>query len=250
MSLLRKILSSVGFGAAKVETVVTGSVVHPGQELSGVVLIHGGEVEQPVGAMHLELCTNYIYEHETRRRERIYVLTETGIYQPFVLGRKEEREFPFSLPIPLDCPISRQLSKVWLATRLDISMAIDPKDHEPIEVAPLPDMAMTVEALELLGMRCTKVGCESVESLNRDRPFSQLFTFSPASGPFRGRFDELELVFHPDTRHLGVQLLLDRSTLTAIAAKEVSLTLAAAELREGSHGLANLLQARLSEACA
>ena len=144
-------------GAARVETVVNTSAVHPGHELSGVVLMHGGKVEQAIGAMHLELCTSYVQESGTRQREHTYVLTETGIYQPFVLAPKEEREFPFALPVPLDCPISRQRTRVWLATRLDISMAIDPKDYDPVEVSPLPDMAMTVEALELLGLRCTMV---------------------------------------------------------------------------------------------
>lgn len=45
MGLFKKILSSVGVGGAKVDTVVSQSSVRVGEDIQGVVNIIGGSVE-------------------------------------------------------------------------------------------------------------------------------------------------------------------------------------------------------------
>lgn len=71
---------------------------------------------------------------------------------------------------------------------------MDPTDSDKIEVIPSLLQRAVLDAVAELGFRLRKIDCEH-SYIRSGQPFVQEFEFVPASGPFRGYLDELELVF-------------------------------------------------------
>jgi sporulation-control protein len=87
MSFFKKMLASVGVGAAKVNTELHTPEVTPGGIISGVVYIEGGDVEQNVDRIYLSIKTHYIRERDDRKVKETaviakYLLTEGFTLQP------------------------------------------------------------------------------------------------------------------------------------------------------------------------
>jgi sporulation-control protein len=256
MSFFKKALASIGIGNSKVDTLVENSQLYPGQEVRGMVKMQGGDVEQEFNAVHLEVKTSYIKESDDSTYSVDYVIAATGVHQPFVLGKGEHKEFPFSLQLPLNCPITMNKSKVWLETRLEVSMAVDPRDNDQLQILPPPDVATVLEAMGALGFSLREVQCEYNHRFGSDRPFVQDFEFVTSGGPFQGRFDEIEAYFFPDPHHLVVMFELDRKARSlsglfqeAMGTDErhASVTLTRDDLAQGSHAVADILQRVIRE---
>lgn len=71
--MFKKILSSIGIGAAKVDTRLNESHCTPGGELTGVVHIEGGSVEQSVDSIYLFF--NTLYKHEVNDKSTYSTFT-------------------------------------------------------------------------------------------------------------------------------------------------------------------------------
>ncbi len=73
---------------------------------------------------------------------------------------------------------------------------MDPEDKDFIDVRPTKLAARILGEVEQLGFKLRKAECEQASRNMRSRyPFVQEFEFVPTSGVFRGRLDELEVVF-------------------------------------------------------
>ncbi len=59
MSIFKKLLASVGIGAAKVDTRLYDELVIPGEMLNGEVYITGGDVSQEIDDIYLSVATQY-----------------------------------------------------------------------------------------------------------------------------------------------------------------------------------------------
>ncbi|QFT89022.1 Sporulation-control protein spo0M [Bacillus sp. THAF10] len=196
MSFFNKALASIGIGSAKVDTKLSSSMVKPGEILSGVVEITGGSTEQKIDEIYLSLLTNYIKESNDTKVQQQAVLEKMKIVDSFVISANEKKEIPFTFMLPHDTPISLGKTKVWLQTGLDIKNAIDPSDKDMIVVEPSPLIATILGAAEQLGFQLRKVESEAAPYKWKNRlPFIQEFEFYPTSGPFRGRLDEIEMIF-------------------------------------------------------
>ena len=62
--MFKKILASVGIGAAKVDTVLETEHLQPGQKFNAVIVIKGGDVEQDITGLDLALMTRVKVEGE------------------------------------------------------------------------------------------------------------------------------------------------------------------------------------------
>lgn len=256
MAFFKKALASIGIGNAKVDTVVENPQLYPGQELRGMVRMQGGDVEQEFNAVHLELKTHYLKESDDSTYNVEHVLAKTGVGQAFTLGKKEQREFPFSMIVPIDCPVTMHKSKVWLETRLDVSWAVDPRDNDYLEIHPLPQVAMVLEAMGHLGFHLREVQCEHNYKFGRGKPFVQDFEFKAQRGPFFGQFDEIEFYFFPDGQNLDVVMELDRKakSLSGLLSeamgtdeRHAAVTLTDAHFAHGPGGLAQVLEGVIRE---
>ena len=212
MSFFNKMFASVGIGSAKVDTRLEKDRVMPGEVIRGMVLIQGGKTEQSVDDIYLSLHTTYIKEVDDKKIASTAQIDRFRLTQSFIIKENETKEIPFSFKLPLEIPLSLGRTKIWVATGLDIKNAIDPADKDFLTVVPNPLMAGIFDAVSGLGFRLREAECEQApRQLRRHLPFVQEFEFVPVSGQFRGRLDELELVFYPkDENEIEVLMQVDR----------------------------------------
>ncbi|WP_442594177.1 sporulation protein [Neobacillus sp. D3-1R] len=196
MSFFNKVFASVGIGAAKVDTKLEKDTLTLGEQVKGVVQIQGGNIEQKVDEIYLSLNTTYVKESDDKKYTVSAQIDRFRLVDSFTIQPNERKEIPFSFVLPNDTPISLGRTKVWVNTGLDIKSAVDPTDKDYIRVVPNPLMSGVFQAVEELGFRMREADCQQASYRLRKRlPFVQEFEFVPVSGPFRGRLDELELVF-------------------------------------------------------
>lgn len=198
MSLFNKMFASVGIGAATVDTKLEKDTYMPGETVKGVVEIKGGKVNQQIDEIYLALNTTYLKESDDRKYTVTATIDRFRITTPFTINVNEKREIPFTFQLPYDTPLSIGRSKVWVSTGLDIKGAVDPGDKDYLKVVPNQLMSAVFDAVDSLGFRIREADCEEAPRRLRGRlPFVQEFEFVPVSGSFRGRLDELEVVFFP-----------------------------------------------------
>ncbi len=212
MSMFNKALASIGIGTAKVDTKLLQATVVPGGEISGTVHIQGGKTEQRIDEIYMGLHTTYIKKVNDRKQTISTVIDRIRLNEPFTIGPDETKQIPFSYTLPLDVPITIGRTKVWVTTSLDIKNAVDPTDKDFLKVVPNHLMNAVLDATEELGFRLREADCEQAPyRLRRRLPFIQEFEFVPIMGAFRGRLDELEIVFFPlASDKLEIYMQIDR----------------------------------------
>lgn len=208
MSFFNKAFASVGIGAARVDTKLEKDRVMPGEEVRGIVMVRGGNTEQNIDDIYLSLHTTYIKEADDKKYTATAQVDRFRLTRSFMIKENETKEIPFSFRLPLEMPLSMGRTKVWVSTGLDIKNAVDPTDKDYLTVVPSHVMQGVFNAVSDLGFRLREAECEQApRHLRRHLPFVQEFEFIPASGPFRGRLDELELIFYP-TNENEVEVLM------------------------------------------
>ncbi|WGW00415.1 sporulation protein [Vibrio sp. YMD68] len=220
MSFFKKTLASFGIGSAKVDSVLQQEVLYPGQGVNVTIHVYGGSSEQEIDNIELKLCCRYVEEvttepgknsegQRTRRVNKTHTLAEWTLPYAFTIKSGEERDFNVELDVPLNTPVTIGDAKVWLETGLDISMAIDPTDKDILTVRPDPLMDGIFTALEEQGLRIRQVECEAVKGF--ELPFVQEFEFVPTTGPYHGRWREVEIVAHHTESELKLWFEVDRN---------------------------------------
>ncbi|MGL6316763.1 sporulation protein [Vibrio sp. WXL103] len=221
MSFLKRTLASFGIGSAKVDTILQQNVLYPGQPVALKIYVYGGRSEQEIDNIDVNLCCQYMVEEpiqrtgeggdslRTHRVKLPYVLGHWQLPYAFTIHPGETREFDVSIDVPWNTPITVGDSKVWLETGLDISHAIDPTDKDILTVRPDPLTEGVFAALEAQGMRIRQVECEETKGFSL--PFVQEFEFVPTTGPYHGRWRELEIVAHRSHDELELWLEVDRN---------------------------------------
>lgn len=212
MSLFNKVFASVGIGAAKVDTMLEKEHVMPGEEIRGIVQVRGGNAAQQIDEIYLALHTTYIKETNDKKYTSTAQIDRFRLTQSFLIKENEQKQFPFSIRLPLEVPLSMGRTKVWVSTGLDIKNAIDPTDKDYLTVVPSRLMAGIFDAVDELGFRLREAECEQApRHIRRHLPFIQEFEFVPISGPYRGRLDELEIIFYPNSQdEVEILMQVDR----------------------------------------
>ncbi len=219
MSFFNKVLSSVGIGAATVDARLDSLDVEPGQDIDGVIHIQGGKTSQEINKIDLDLICNYSVEVEIEKDDESYTeiqirhhkLGGFSLRKAFTIEADEQKEIPFRIPLPEQAPLTIGHTQTWLATNLDIAMAVDKKDEDVINVMPTRLQYSVIEALEELGFELHDAECEgSSKTRFATVPFIQEFEFKPVRGAYRSKFDEVEVVFLPRGDELEVILEIDR----------------------------------------
>ncbi len=227
MSFFNKIFASVGIGAAKVDTKLERDTVAPGEEIRGVVEIQGGNLEQQIDAIYLTLNTSYIVEKNDKRFHQTGQIDRFRLTEPFTIRPNERKQIPISFRLPSDTPLTIGRTKVWVATGLDVKNAVDPTDKDYLRVVPNQLMESVFNAVSDMGFRLREAECEQAPyRLRRRLPFIQEFEFVPISGAFRGRLDELELVFFPNSSSdMEIMMQVDRRArgLTGLLAEALEM---------------------------
>lgn len=212
MSLFNKVFASIGIGSATVDTKLEKDVFVPGEEIRGIVQIKGGKIEQLIDDIYLNLHTNYLKESDDKKHIVKGDIERFRLIQAVTIGANETKEIPFVIRVPFDTPISIGRTKVWVETGLDIKNAVDPTDKDFIKVVPNQLMKGVLDTVAELGFRLREADCEELPYRKRRRlPFAQEFEFVAVSGSFRGKLDELEVIFFPQSEEqMDLALQIDR----------------------------------------
>ena len=146
------VLASVRIGAAEVDTLLERDTVRPGETLSTQVVVEGGNVDQDIEAIELELKTR----REREEGSDTYEISSQRVTGAFTIHEDEQRVFEADVPIHQETPITsldarRDDSKVWIDTDLEIDRAIDADDTDHLNVAPTDPMATMLEAVSSAG---------------------------------------------------------------------------------------------------
>jgi len=221
MSFFKKVLSSVGIGSAKVDTIVDNVQLSPGELVQGQVLVKGGSVEQAINHIGIDICCNYFSEEtctetdddgdeseHTRIVRHVAKLASYKVADAFTTQGGEAQSFDFSIELPFYSPLSLGACEVWLETDLDIASAIDKSDKDMLEVLATPRQEQLLTAMNELGFTLVEVECEEGRQLGQR--FVQEFEFKAQRGVFRGRVDEVEILMVNYEDRLEVLLEVDR----------------------------------------
>ncbi len=134
--MFEKILSSIGIGCAKVNTILLNEDVQLGDTLKGEVHIFGGKVDQHISEININLYTDYYKDsddsefHDVRK-----VFYEKVVATDVYIKAGIDEIIPFEFVIPFDCPVSLKAQQgIFLETDLAIDRAIDQHDLDPVVV--------------------------------------------------------------------------------------------------------------------
>ncbi len=206
-----KLLSSIGIGAAKVDTRLAKKSYSVGETIEGEVYIKGGNVEQDIDKIYLTLMTDYEVEVDDRKVRRSVALDKILLTEPFTINPNEDKVVPFQIIIPYEAPVTLGSTRLWIQTGLDIKNAFDPQDKDFLEIQPHPLVSGFIDAASKLGFRLYKVDCEKAPSYFKNGlPFVQEFEFKATTGEFARKLDELEAVFQLTENKAKVLLQIDR----------------------------------------
>lgn len=200
MSFFKKLGASIGIGSAKVDTKLEKSSYEAGEQIKGQVEVYGGNVEQQINAIYLTLNTTYIKEVDDNKYTANAPIQKFKVSDPFIVSANETKIIPFSFTIPVDVPITVGKTEVWVATELDIKSGLDSGDRDYIDIRPSKIASRILDEVQQLGFKLRQVECKQASyKYHGNYPFSQEFEFVPTSGAFRGKLDELEIVFISQT---------------------------------------------------
>jgi len=195
--MFKKILASVGIGAAKVDTVLETEHLQPGQIFNAQIIIEAGDVNQEISGLDLALMTRVKVageegEYFTNHIIEKWRITDIGEIEP-----GQQKTIPFEARLHSETPITEinaghNQSHVWLETGLDIDLALDPNDKDHLHIYPNEAVNTFMQAMDKLGFNLVKADVE--------KGFLRASTFNSVSGCYQ------ELEYKPNSRSLfGIQ---------------------------------------------
>lgn len=206
MGLFEKVLSTIGIGGPKVDTILDDHTVGVGEILSGMICITGGKTEQIIHQIIVEVNAEYIQEIDDSRVRRTANLESVAVAHDIEIYPGEEKQIRFEIRLPEYTPVSMHKRNVWIETVLDTPAILDASDRDYIQVVPNYAMDVVLTAItDELGFRLRELECEASRGYGATCGFVQEFEFVPQRA-FRGRLDELEVIFVP--HRYGVELCM------------------------------------------
>jgi sporulation-control protein len=209
MGFAKRLLSSVGVGAATVETRLEKDEFSPGEEVRGVIEITGGNLRQEVEGIHLRVES--FYDSELGSSKVLGTVGKFPAAPAMTVEAGSRREVSFSFRLPYETPLTIGSSEVLLRASLDVRSAFDPEDKDLITVRPDATTRTILDAIERLGFELREAKNKEVpDRFRRNLHFGQEFEFVPKRGEFEGRLDELELLMFPSEGAVDLAMQVDR----------------------------------------
>ncbi|MGB8954925.1 MAG: sporulation protein [Tumebacillaceae bacterium] len=235
--MLKNFLAKLGVGAAKIDLVLNKQHYELGDVVQGCFHVQGGSVAQHINRIDVD------FEIQIRVRDQVitHPIARIPVSDAFEIQPNEQKELPFTHPLPVSMPISRGGVSYMFNTRLDIASGIDGADHDQILILAPVRFESIIQALDIIGLR------EKADS-GKFNGYTQEFEFYPMGGQFKGQLDEVE--FEAAIEEDGIRLLLEVDLLTMFGfgekelKQEIFLT---NEQLADAHALARHLEAVIRE---
>ncbi|MET9080490.1 sporulation protein [Streptomyces sp. NPDC004237] len=214
--VFKRLLGAIGVGGPSVDTVLDSGVVVPGGAVSGRVWLKGGSAAVEIEHIGLELLARVEAEHEDGESEGAVVFERFTVGGGFRLGEEEEREVPFSVPVPWETPVTELYGQplgivLGVRTEVGVAGARDKGDLDPLTVGPLPVQEAVLEALGQLefGFRSADLEYGRIGGTGQRLPFYQEIELTPAP-QYAHAVNEIELTFLASPAALEVVLEADK----------------------------------------
>ncbi|MEF2098366.1 sporulation protein [Bacillus sp. CFBP9009] len=195
--MFKKILASLGKGAATVDLQYDNRNYQAGDSIQGEVVIQGGEVEQKINQLTVRLMMNVVLKQGSVSKEVAHIpLVNRDCIHP-----KERKVIPFHYLLPTNIPISRGTVSYYLDTHLDIEGGVDRKDVDRLVIQSQKSISFIFNAMAQLGFR------ETANSGKLDQ-YGQEFAFFPTQ-QFMGQVNEVEMRFANEESGIRVWMEVD-----------------------------------------
>ncbi|MBV7317333.1 sporulation protein [Shewanella sp. NIFS-20-20] len=247
--MFKKLLASIGIGSAKVDTLLHTEHLLPGQAFSGEILVVGGNVEQAISGLDLALMTKVKVEGENGDNFVNHMLQNWHISDSFTIAPQQQRRIPFELVLHPETPITQldtrfNQCQVWLATGLNIDMAIDASDKDPLYIYPNDVVTAFMQAMRHAGYQLHKADVEkgflNTRQFRSNSGCYQELEYRPGRTSLLG-IREVELSFVPEKTVTHVLIELDRA-FKGDGYRSISIGHDAASIEAIPQQLANLLK--------
>ncbi|WP_409304980.1 sporulation protein [Peribacillus sp. SCS-155] len=179
--MFKKILASLGKGAATVDLTFGNKCYRPGEDIHGEVILQGGDVDQKLNSLAVRLMLNVT----SSRGQLSRAVTTIPLPIDRVVKAKERKAIPFHYTIPTDIPFTRSYVSYHFETLLDIEGGVDRTDVDRLVIEPSERIQSVFRSLERFGFR-EKPDSGKVDS------YGQEFAFFP-NQQFAGHINEVEL---------------------------------------------------------
>lgn len=215
--VFKKMLASLGAGAAEVETVLHESNVQPGGVVQGEVNLKGGSVEQDIEEVRVELVARVEVESGDSEFQTDVPFYGKPLTGKFELDDDDRHRIPFSLEVPVETPITTVFGQylrgmaVGVRTVVAIESGVDQTDLDPITVHALPAQQAFLDAFGQLGFRFMRADLEQgrLRGVPQTLPFYQEIEFAP-SPQYAGAMKQVEVTFIAGPQALEVILEVDK----------------------------------------
>lgn len=203
--MFKRILSSIGIGSAKVDLVLPQDTYRAGETINGHLQISGGITGQTVNQIYIQLTVDSKFKLDDNVKHVTKPLDQALLAQGLQINENDNLEMPVSYTLPENIPVTTPSTRLYLLTGMDISSAVDPKDHDPINVVPGARQEVVMRALE------QELGFRRKRNTGAFNGRHQEFEYLPGSF-MRGRLDELEVVFHFRGDGIGLLMQIDKKS--------------------------------------
>lgn len=219
--MLKGILASAGFGAAKVDTILENENLTQGDIVRGNIHLKGGNVAQDINKIRLSVMT-------MAKRENVFgavAIDSYAIDYKSTIQPGETLSIPFEFQLPDETPItafhsSVSQSHVWIETELDIEFGLDSTDKDYLTIYPHPAIHKVIDKFSELGFQIFKadveVGYLRAGNFSSESGIYQEIEFKPHGGGFSGfggsnrNIQEVELSFIPKSDRIHLLAEIDR----------------------------------------
>lgn len=124
--LLRKIMSLVGIGSAKIDLILEKEIYRPGEHVKGYFLLNGGTIEQQLKRIDCDLVKV--------EQGREYMIDSTSILTSRSIESEASNKIQFSFKLPTSLPISTEEISYRFKTRLTFTEGVESIDQDIIQV--------------------------------------------------------------------------------------------------------------------
>jgi len=147
--MFEKLLSSIGIGSAKVNTLFFEETIVRGSDVKGEIHIFGGKAEQIISEIYVHIDTEFhkYDEDMTELRDITEPILEIKIMDPMTIKPNEEKVIPFTIHLPHYIPTTFREQQIHLQTELNINVFTHPVETHDFVVRD-PFIDKTLQYLE------------------------------------------------------------------------------------------------------
>lgn len=188
MSWFKQAIATFGFEGAKVDTLLAEQRFSPGAELNAKVQINTANRAIRIDGIRFSVWSQ-------AEESKPVQIAHCVVGEKLQVESNQELFIPVTLALPDYTPLSLAGIKTWLHTELDIPLAPDPQDTDPIEILADTQHQPLFDALDELGYQLKRSDLEALPQQSRYKaPFVQQFHFAPTDNAVSS--SELQLFWH------------------------------------------------------